>query len=940
MQINKFHIFFFIFLLFSSFQIFSQTGTVKGTLLDADTKEPLIGASILLEGTSFGSSADVEGKYVISKVPAGVYTAVITSVGYTTQKIPNITIESDKITLINSNVDANVNSLNEVVIVGSRTTSTEVAVISEIKEAQQVVSGISQEQIIKSQDRDAGEVVRRIPGVTIIDNKFINIRGLNDRYNTVWLNDAVAPSSETDRKAFSFDIIPSNLLDRVLIFKTPSPELPGDFAGGMVKVYTRKPSYNEKSLSVSISGGYRDGTTFNNFTSDQKGNLDWLGFGNHDRKLPDNIKVDQASAVVDPISAKQFKNNYGLTKKSAIPDQRFNISYLTGFKIGDRSVGSLTALTYANTFTVFDISRLFSFNGQDNLLKDVQSTNNVRIGALQNFIFSLGDAGKLEFRNMFNQISSNQVTERKILNTDGKDQNDFSYQMGYQSRSTYNGQLAGNHDLKIFSRKTDFEWVLGYARSVKNEPDLRRTGYSYPDSLYQGLAQGVDLVNGSRLYQNLKENIYSANIGIKHTITENASINLGTYIELKDRNFYARQFGYYLNNNVRPRPQLFDQLSKLPIGQIFDPNNIGTQSNNGFTMAEDGDGILQPTSGEVVPKLAYKGKNYLYAGYISGNFNIGSKFKLLTGIRYEHNEQGLIAGSKDGPVNQKIVTDKFLPSANLSYNINDKNLIRFAYGRTLNRPEFREVSPYSFYDFDLNTLIYGNPNLKVADIDNFDLRYEVYPSDGELFHVGVFYKNFTNPIEASVVSTSNVAFTYNNAPKAYAAGLEIDVRKKLNTLPNTFFNHYTLVFNGSLIKSAVAVDGNESWTANRSLQGQSPYTINTGLYFNDQKTGWQVSALYNVFGPRIIIVGRANPNPYSEIVEMPRHTVDLTVTKSLFKEKLSLSLGVSDLLNQRVLMLQDNPIKKDNKFDRNSDPAWRDYRRGSYFNFTIKYNIF
>ncbi|MBC8110135.1 MAG: carboxypeptidase-like regulatory domain-containing protein, partial [Verrucomicrobia bacterium] len=164
-----------------SFAILAQTGTVKGTLLDLKTKEALIGASILLEGTSLGAAADIDGNYTISRVPVGTYTAIISFVGYKTLKVSGITVESDKITLINSSLDedAENTTLEEVVVVGTRSTNTEIAVISEIKEASQVVSGISAQQIIKSQDRDAGEVVRRIPGVTVVDNRFIIIRGLN-----------------------------------------------------------------------------------------------------------------------------------------------------------------------------------------------------------------------------------------------------------------------------------------------------------------------------------------------------------------------------------------------------------------------------------------------------------------------------------------------------------------------------------------------------------------------------------------------------------------------------------------------------------------------------------------------------------------------------------------------------------------------------------------
>ena len=911
-------------------------GIIKGQLTDLLTKDAMIGATVLVKGTTQGAATDIEGNFVINRVPVGVYTLVLSAVGYQTTEIPNLTVESDKITLLNTSLATDQKSLMEVVVRAQRARNTEVAVIAQIRQAQQVVSGVSAEQIIKSQDRDAAEVVRRIPGVTIVDNRFINIRGLNDRYNTVWLNDAVAPSSETDRKAFSFDIIPSNLLDRVLIFKTPAPELPGDFAGGMVKVYTRQPSYSERSLNVSFSGGYRAGTTFNDFQQDVRGSKDWLGFGALDRQTP--TAVADGNGVIPTAQAKSFPNTYPISTSPALPDFRFNLSYLTGLKLGQKTLGSLSAISYSNTNTAFNISRLDVF--QNNVLnRDQQFSNNVRLGLLQNFVLSLGNGTKLEFRNMFNQISRNQVTLRDQFDEEGVNQTKYSYSQGYQSRLVYNGQLAGTHSID-FKGGLSIDWVLGYAKSNKDEPDLRRTEYNATSRQAILFTSGVNLFSGSRLYQKLDETIYSGNLNIKQKIGEKLEFGAGTYIENKDRRFVARLFGYSLSN-LNPN---YNTLLAKPIGEIFNTANV--ERGAGFGFEEDGASIsIRPG---VKPNYSYDATNRLAAGYLSANYKT-EKLNVLVGARFEHNVQSIVAGLNGAPIIENDVTNKLLPSVNVSYNLTEKALIRAAYGRTLNRPEFREWAPFVYYDFDLNALTYGslfNPTagngspgavLKVADIDNFDLRYEYYPSDGENVHFGVFYKRFQNPIESSVANTINLAFTYINAPSAYAAGVELDIRKRLDFLGGRFFKNLTVLFNGSLIQSQVAVDGRASWTPNRQLQGQSPYVVNTGLYYNTK--GWQVSALYNVFGPRIMFVGSGTNPPYSEVVEMPRHTIDLTISRDI-TERLSLTAGVSDLLNQAVLYLQDDPNKKDLKFDRATDPRFQDYRRGSYYTLGLRYRFF
>jgi len=928
----------FVITLLSLYQLSAQNkskpGIFKGHLVDLVSGESLIGANVLIDGTTLGAASDIDGNYVINNVPVGTYMLTITCVSYKTTKIQNAVIESDKVTLLNSTVESSVEQLGEIVVKGTRKTNTEMALISQIKEAKQVVSGISAEQILKSQDRDAAEVVRRIPGVTIIDNRFINIRGLNERYNTVWLNDAVAPSSETDRKSFSFDIVPSNLLDRVLIFKTPSPELPGDFAGGMVKVYTRKPSYTEESFNISLSAGFRQGTTFNDFTSDKINGSDWSGFGYDDRKLP--LATPDANGVLPVAQAKTFSNNYILSKNAALPDRRVNISYLRGFKVGEISMGSLSAVSYSNTSTTYDINRLDVFRENVNN-QDEQSSNSVRVSLLQNFIVSLGDGGKLEFRNMFNQSSRNQVTVRNTFDEAGINQTKYSYAMGYQSRSTYNGQLAGLHNLK-FLGGLQMEWVLGYASSIKHEPDYRRTQFNFQSQQAILPQSGVDLFSGSRLYQDLNENIYSANVGFKQKINDKIEINFGTYIENKDRVFVARQFGYSLSSINRNYTAIISQ----PIGTIFSNQNV--EQGTGLRIEEDGNSIA--TQAGVKPNYSYDASNRLAAGYLSADLTF-NKLKIIGGLRFEHNTQSILAGLNGTKIDQSIVTDKLLPSVNMSYNFTEKTLLRLAYGRTLNRPEFREWAPFVYYDFDVNALNYGSLYLqsggngtlgnllKVADIDNFDLRYEYYPSDGENIHVGIFYKKFTNPIEASIASNPNLSFTYINAPSAFTTGIEVDIRKKLSFLNTKFFNKMSVLFNASLIKSEVDVNAQQSWTPNRKLQGQSPYVVNMGLYY--QSKNWQVSTLYNVFGERIVYIGSGNLS-YSEVVEMPRHTVDLTVSRNI-SDKISINFGVSDLLNQRVLMLQDDPNKKDNVFDKNSDPHFIDYKRGSYYTLGLKYGF-
>jgi hypothetical protein len=238
-------------------------GTLTGRVTD-EKQQPVIGAIAILDSnTTLAAQTDYDGNYKIENIPAGIHSLVIKYIAYTTVRVEIAIAEGEK--TYNTSLQPESKNMKEVTIKDTRKKATESAVVMEIKKANSIVSGVSSAQIQKSQDRSAADVVKRIPGVTITDGRFINVRGLSERYNNVFLNDAGAPSSEADRRAFSFDAIPSGMIERILIYKTPSAELPGDFAGGMVKIYTQAmPDKNSVSLSYTTS--FRQNSTFNHFT--------------------------------------------------------------------------------------------------------------------------------------------------------------------------------------------------------------------------------------------------------------------------------------------------------------------------------------------------------------------------------------------------------------------------------------------------------------------------------------------------------------------------------------------------------------------------------------------------------------------------------------------------------------------------------------------------
>ena len=312
------------------------------------------------------------------------------------------------------------------------------------------------------------------------------------------------------------------------------------------------------------------------------------------------------------------------------------------------------------------------------------------------------------------------------------------------------------------------------------------------------------------------------------------------------------------------------------------------------------------------------------------------KFDVSLGFRGEYNIQKLTAITNSGKVNVDNPIFAALPSLNVAYNSSDRSLIRAAYSRTVNRPEFRELAPFLYYQFEYEAAIFGSPNLKTAFIDNIDLRYEIFPNPGELLSIGVFYKSIQNPIEQYLqITTESPQFFYGNAVKATDIGVELEFRKSLASLGvskllrNTSFN-----LNTALIKSKVDIGTiATNQIQNRPLQGQSPYIINFGLYYNDELTGLSVNTAYNIFGPRIFSVG---DKVFPSWFELERHSLDFQIAKKWGKQRFETKLNVQNALNSAYRIYQDN--NSDNKIEKQEALIQR-YKTGTLFSVGLSWKF-
>lgn len=882
----------FILIVFASLvQLIDAQSSIRGVIMDKKYKEPLTGAAVMIEGTTYGTTADIDGNYSLTVQP-GKYTLIVSYVSYTTQRIPNVVVESNKPTVINIDMEEASLMLESVQVVAQHRTDTELSMLKSVHSAVQVVNGISSQQIGKTLDRDASEVVKRVPGVTIQDNRFVVVRGLNQRYNNVWLNNAATPSSETDVKAFSFDAIPSNMIDNLLIFKTGSPELSAEATGGFIKISTKNIP-DENFLNVEYGIGYNDESTFKDSYHLPTQRLDFLGLGTFSRNLPTGFpaNLNTLSIAQRDAAALTINNNWVAKPFIALPNQKVSVGFGRKWNLsGGAKIGTITSLNYSNSYSTRSgmTNNMYERFDADtetptylyNYVADIYSTDS-KLGLMHNWAYQTATGTKLEFKNILNQIGVD-----KTANTYGWNnyrQGNFRYYSNqYSGRTTYSGQLSGNHKLQN-SEDKKLDWNLGFAYANRIEPD--RQNWSMKENqtgAYEYVLPDVPSINElGRLYMTNHEYVSTAALNYDRKLLLGSimsNIKAGFYSEYKTRNFAERSITY----RKAYGPLGDDEVNQLDFETLFTAPYLGQ------------DKVLSVDEQTNVAN-SYRAKNVLGAGYFSLTLPLGM-LNISAGLRAEYNRLMLNGYyNANTPVKVDNPSLDFFPSLNTSYSFNDKTLLRLAYAHTINRPEFREVSPLSYYDFTEKNSVKGNPLLKDASIQNIDLRFEHYSTPNETFTLAAFFKHFSNPIEMVSVGTGN-EFSFENAVGAINYGLELEIKKALEPLIG--LKNLSVSVNASYIFSEVEFENNQT-ERSRPLQGQSPYVLNAGLFYQSDKLGLSSSVMYNVMGKRILVAAQLNQGEVviPDIYEMPRNVLDFSLNKKIGK-KMELKFGVKDLLAQ------------------------------------------
>ena len=919
-------------------------GIIKGKVTDAISGESIPGIKISVEGTDSKALSDLDGHFVFDDIKIGTYSISFSYNNYNTKIVTDVIVKNSETTELVVAMEGVVKEIGLVTIrVKIDKESNENLIILQRNSAG-MVDGITAENIRRSPDRAASDVLKRVSGASIQDNKFVIIRGLNDRYNTAMINGLPLPSTEADRKAFSFDIFPSVMLDNMLIFKTASPDLPGDFAGGVIQINTK--DIPEKDfISVTAGTNFNTQSTFKEYSTYQGSKNDWIGLGASDRALPSDLlgTAEFKPLLSDPTTkfenSKIFSNDWGIDTKNSSPlGQSYQLGFAKNLKLKKNQFGFIGGLTYNYNRRFLDVTRR-DFNDDGSILFDYNDATyreNVTWGAMLNFAYKIGENNKITFKNMFSNNSTDQVIHRTGENIDA-DQIVSATTQQYTSNKMLSSQLSGDHLLE--KSKIKLKWGLNYSKTQSAVPNLKRMLYTKNRTPQGNIGDSVFTAYvpfgspspdyAGRFFSDLNEDLFAglAEITIPYKMLNQKSlIKVGYAGSIKARTFDARVFGYAVNNTA-----LFNyDLLYQPQDSIFALENINA---NGFKLGESTN-----------PSDSYTASTDLHAGYLMTDQKFGTKIRAVYGLRVENFNQKLNSLTYGGDtVTIDNTTLSYLPSLNLTYSPTKKINIRGAASRTVARPDFRELAPFAFYDFNSSSAVVGNDTLVPSEITNLDLRFEYFPGNGQIISTSFFYKDFTNPIENTVFfgGSGSRTYTYRNVENAVDYGMEIELRTKLSFIDSLFnteaLDNFTFFTNLTLVKSIVdlsnvaqAVTDEEKF---RPMQGQSPYLINAGFMYQNDTIGFGISLMYNRIGRRIAFVGT---NGYQDIYENPRDILDFQITKRILK-KGELKLNVSDIFNQRAVFYQD--FNRSKKYEETEDNEINGIKYGRNITLSFAYNF-
>ncbi|GAB4278947.1 MAG: TonB-dependent receptor [Marinilabiliales bacterium] len=881
--------------------IYSQNATVRGKVYDKKTGEELIGATIFIEGTKTGTITDFDGNYNLEIAP-GIYNIQCSFISYETVVIKDFILKAGDIKVINFQLGEAMLALNEVTVKAKVVKETEVALLTMQKKSAVVMNGVSAEEISRSGDNDAAKALKRVSGISIEGGKYVYIRGLSDRYSKTTLNKAEIPGLDPNRNTVQMDLFPSNIIDNLVVYKSFSPDLPGDFAGGYVNIATK--DFPERfTLQFSSSFGYNSQSSFNkDFITYTGGKLDFLGMDDGSRNWPikhvneipylyqDNDKLDEIT--------RSFNKEMDISRATSFMNHAHSISLGNQVKLFNKAFGYVTAISYQRNYNYYNdgITGRYELNGageeslnKERLLNVEEGDMEVLIGAMLNVSFKLTDNNKIGFTIIRNQ--SGDKTARNAFGEKPSDEIGMFQQtreLEFVERSISSGQLKGEHFLKNF-HDIKIEWISSFTYSMQKEPDKRNfiNSYYINDTSYVYMIEKSKYSLPARYTRIMSEynNDNKVDIIIPYRFMGlKSKFKFGGSYLWKDRDFNESRIDIGSQNNSFTGS----------IAEYLQDDNIGQAASGTY-------GVYLINATDL--KNNYHGTQTVSSGYIMTDMYLVAALRMIAGIRIESTEINVASHDKEKKT-ADIVAKDLLPGFNMTYEVNKKMNVRAAYSKTIARPTFRELAPYASYDFETGETKIGNPDLKRTNISNIDLRWEYFPEYKDIISLGFFYKYFKNPIEKAFNPIAmNPELTWKNVEQAFLYGGELEIRKTLDFI--SVFKNYSIGLNFTYVQSQTEIDSLElvaihatdpDHPSTREMFGQAPFILNTILGYNNDSIGLSANLSYNVEGAKmVVVIVSGTPNIY----EQPRHLLNFNMRKKIGKN-ISVKFSVKNILNSKT----------------------------------------
>jgi hypothetical protein len=912
----------------------AQTGTIRGDVFEESTGEPLPFVVVLAEGTSSTAITDLDGKFELQLEP-GTYKITFTLSSYHTAIQEDIIVKANEVQLLNNiKMTDQVIAIKEFEVKAEFKKNTENAMLAAKAKSANMIDGISSAAFKKTGDGDAASAAKRVPGISINNGKYIYVRGLGDRYNKTVLNGLDIPGLDPDRNSLQMDIFPTSIIENMVVNKTFIAELPADFTGGVINLEL-KSFPEERLVNFQIQGSYNPYFHFNkDFLTYEGGKYDFLGFDDGTRAIPATTNIPLFADVVGNMESskadryKQILGSFGKTmaahRESNMMD--FGVSTAIGnqFKLKKYSLGYNVLLSYSHSTEYYKDAEYGNYGlSQDSSIYEM----NMRIlqkgdMGVTNVIWS--GLGGLAIKNQNNKFVVNLLHIQNSESTAGifdytsrdlgADYDAFQHSLTFTQRSLSNAFVSGKHVLK--DPKWNIEWKTATTYSVIKDPDFRITRYQLKDSLF---AIGTEVGFPERIWRDLTEINAVGNLAIEKEYTafdRKASVHFGTGYTYKNRDYIIRNFAMNLRGD-------------LPL--TGDPNEIMSDS------------LLWPYNGSIASGTTYEAPfipinpNQYQSNvnnssiYISNEMLITPKLKTIIGVRAEYYVHRYTGQNQQGTIkfdNAKVLENLgIFPSLNLVYAVTEKQNLRFAYGKTVARPSFKELSYAEIYDPITGrtfigglfkdslspTKVYWDGNLVSTSIHNIDLRWEVFPAPGRTISVSAFYKYFINPIEIIQYATQNGSFQPRNVGTGQVVGGEFEIRENLGIFTEKL-NAFDFVLNLTGVNSRIELNQieYESRLDNardkqevknyRQMAGQAPYIINGGFAFNGMDKGFakglEIGLFYNVQGPTLQFVGIVDR---PDIYAVPFHSLNLNASKKFgARDHMAISIRVNNLLNDKT----------------------------------------